>query len=57
MSVEQICRAMQGDGGFAGTRTALYHHGLIEVRTDDTVLFGLDGGHDVGHLTSAFGVQ
>ena len=57
MRVEQICGAMQGNGGFAGTRTALHHHGLIEVRTDDTVLFGLDGGHDVGHLAGAFGVQ
>ena len=48
---------MQRDRGLAGSRTALHHHRLVEVRTDDTVLLALDGGYDIGHLAGAFGVQ
>ncbi len=31
MRVEQICRTVQRHGGFAGTRSTLHHHGLVEV--------------------------
>lgn len=57
MRIQQVGRAMQRDRGLAGSRTALHHHRLVEVRTDDTVLLALDGGHDIGHFAGAFGVK
>ena len=57
MRVEQICRTVQRHGGFAGTRSTLHHHGLVEVGANNAILLGLDGCHDIGHLAGALGVQ
>ena len=48
---EQIGGAVQGDRGLAGARTTLHDQGLIDRRTDDDVLLGLDRGDDLAHRT------
>ena len=55
--VQQVCGAMQCDGGLAGARAALHHYGTIERRTDDRVLLALNRGDDIGHLAGTTGTE
>ncbi len=57
MRVQQVCRTVERDSGFAGSRAALDDDDPIEWRADDTVLFGLDGGDDVGHFAGALRIE
>jgi hypothetical protein len=47
--VQQVGGPVQGDGGLAGARPALDDQDARQVRADDAVLLGLDGGDDVAH--------
>ena len=49
MLEQQVRSTVQPHGGLAGTRAALHHEALVDGSTDDHVLFGLDGGHDLAH--------
>ncbi len=49
MGVEQVCGAVQADGGLAGAGGALHAHGVGEGGADEVVLLGLDGRGDVPH--------
>jgi hypothetical protein len=55
--IQQIGGAMQGNGRFPGSGSSLYDDGPAHGGADDAVLFGLNGGDDVGHLAGAFGTQ
>ncbi len=48
---------MERDGGLACTRTALNDDDAGQRRSDDAVLLGLDGSHDVRHLAGSPGVE
>ena len=48
---------MEGDGGFPCPRSALDDQDAAEIRTDDAVLFGLDGRDDIRHAPGALGRQ
>ncbi len=57
VGVEEVGRAVERDRGLAGARAALDDEQAGERRTDDLVLFALDGGDDVGHLAGAGPVE
>src|SRR5687767_14738885 len=44
---------MEGDRGLASTRASLDDHRSTQRRTDDAVLFRLDGRDDVAHAAGA----
>src|SRR5215217_2095109 len=51
--IEQISGSMQRHCGFPGSGTALHDTNSAEILANDVVLFTLDGGDDVAHLTGA----
>lgn len=53
VGVQQVCRAVQRDGGLARAGTALDHQHAAALGADDAVLLGLDGRHDVAHTSGA----
>ena len=57
MCVEQVGRAVQGDGGLAGAGAAAHDQHAGEIGADRFVLLRLDGGDDVTHATRAFAVE
>ncbi len=57
MGEEQVGRAMQGDGGLAGSGTTLHQEDAGQRVTDDLVLLALDGGDDVAHASGARATQ
>ena len=57
MLEQQICGAVQADGGLAGTRPTLHHKALVERRANDHILFGLNRRHDLAHGTRARGAD
>ncbi len=57
VGVQQICRAVEGDDGLAGARTALDHEHTGLRRADDLVLLGLDRGDDVAERPGAAALE
>jgi hypothetical protein len=55
--VEQIGGTVQRHGGLPRARAALDHQYARDVRADDLVLLGLDGGDDVAHPARALRVE
>jgi hypothetical protein len=55
VGVEQVGGPVQGHGSLAGARPALDDQHAGKVGSDDAVLLGLDGGHDVLHPAGAAG--
>ena len=58
--IQQPCHPVQGDGGFAAARYALYAQGRKGVETDHRILLRLNGGDDLpqsggGHLAQRVG--
>ena len=41
---------MQCHGGLPGAGSSLHHENSRSIGPNDTVLFGLDRGHDICHL-------
>ena len=54
---QQIRGTVQTDRGLARTGPTLHHQYLVERRTDDDVLLGLDGGDDLLHRAGAGGAD
>jgi hypothetical protein len=54
---QQVGGPVQSDGGLPGPRTTLDDEGTFERSTDDVVLLGLDGGHDLPHRSTAGGTD
>ena len=57
MLVEQEGGAVQADGRLTRPRAALHADQVLQRRADHHVLLGLDGGHDVAHLSRARPLQ
>ena len=57
MVVEKKRRSVEADCGLAGSRTSLDGQELLEGRTDDLVLFRLNGGDDVEHFSRPSSLQ
>ena len=57
MGEEQIGRAVQRDGGLAGSWTALHEQNAGQGVPDDLVLLTLDSGHDVTHAPGTGATQ
>ncbi|WP_418605574.1 hypothetical protein [Georgenia sp. SUBG003] len=57
LGVEQVGRAVQGDDGLAGARTAVDDQRPAGTRADDRVLVRLDRAEDVPHPRRAAGTE
>lgn len=57
VGVEEVGGAVQGDGRLAGAGAALYDKDAAVRGSDDAVLLGLDGPHDVVHAAGPCGVE
>lgn len=52
--IKLVCRAVEGDGSFAGAGASLHHERAAGFVADDAVLFGLDCRDDIAHTARAF---
>ena len=57
MLEQEVRGAVQGDRGLAGAGAALHDQRLVDRRTDDDVLLGLDRGDDLAHRTRPGGAD